>query len=922
MMNYSDSKYNQPREWIKRARKNKISWENIFLGNSDSGIDAFIKKHNDEDFWDISTDDWESLCIKQQENELESENCVIGPYIIPSKNETKEVFSIPSGPSSMWVEYKNRLFRNGFKNDSVNVIENTTHRILNKLSLNTPQGQPIKGLVIGNVQSGKTANMAALMSMAADKGWNVFIVLSGTIDNLRKQTQKRFLQDLHCEKANITWTPLENVKVGTGIQSSELYLSENRNERYFTVCLKNSTRLKNLLKWLNRDKGKKQQMKVLLIDDEADQAGVNASNIDKKEKTAINKAITNIIYDHTVQGGEVDVAYQSMNYIGYTATPYANVLNEGPGTTDNPFTMFPEDFVAVLQSPNEYFGPQQIFGGEGFNRLNIVNHISIEETQKIKAIEKEQLYILPKELLNSIFWFYCCVGCFRFWKLNKPISLLIHTSQRVAAHDRISELVSEYLKTVNKSDFVFNCNRVWIEQTSKLTIETFFQEFKNYGGNDIYEYPKFDEIKGIIEELINSNVENIKFGEDDTLTYQKGIHLCVDNGSKNNRANDDVFLRLAYPTKKDNLDFSAAFIVIGGATLSRGLTIEGLVSTYFLRTVKQADTLMQMGRWFGYRKHYELLPRIWMTKDTEDKFMFLSSLDLELKKQMGNLDFANQKPKYYGIKVLNTAKPRWMIVTSKNKMQKAIQVDMTYSGAKNQTTRFFSNIDALNHNIQLTTEFIGKLDFEITAENYNDNYVWKNIDYKAVFEYMENLELPETSTFVDIKMMKEWYAKLFKDGKLTHWNVVISSKKNKDQTKNTYINDYCIGKVNRAKKVDNIDDGTFNIGALRNPADLYADIDLNSVDAQIANRLKKAKTEEIAEIRSELGYETISELIIYIIDKDSTAMTGSTSSEDLRMKEDVVGIAINIPGGGKGKSYAEALTIVPINIPEEEGEIL
>lgn len=916
-MNFSDSKYNQGREWIKNARNRGVAWSDIYNGNNPNGLDLFLKNHRENDFWDINEEEWIALCERQKENEEESSVFDVGPYIIPAKDE-EDYFKIPTSPSNMWVAYKDKLLKSGFKEDSVDIIENTTHRILNRLKISTLPGQPIKGLVIGNVQSGKTANMAALMSMAADVGWNFFVVLSGTIENLRIQTQKRLEKDLYSETANIKWQSLDNVKIGgEGSQTDQLYLNDGSNIRYFTVCLKNSTRLKNLIKWLNRDKNKKKQMKILLIDDEADQAGINSASIEKREKTAINRAVTNLIYDLSLEGEKQNIHYKCMNYIGYTATPYANVLNENPGDESNPYTMFPDDFVAVLKSPNEYFGPQQIFGSEGLEPLNIINHISKKEIMQIRSIERGESETLPEEMLNSIYWFYCCVACFRLWNFKKPISLLIHTSQRIASHEIISNIIENYLSKVNKNKFISSCEEIWEEQTSKLDINSFFKSFKNYGGENIKEYPAFNELKSIIGSLISSPMQKIKMDEDKTLTYTKGVHLCVDNGQNNVGAKDKYFLRLAYPDKDSGVDFATAFIVVGGATLSRGLTIEGLVSTYFLRTVKQADTLMQMGRWFGYRKQYELLPRVWMSYDTEDKFKFLSELDLQLKKSMANLDSANLKPRYYGIKVKNTPKPSWMILTSKKKMQRAIAVDLNYTGAKNQTTTFYDDEEKLNNNLNKTNEFIKLLDSESCVEVGDEKLIWRNINHNLVFEYMKKLELPPCSTFIDIETMEEWFNKVVADGKLATWNIVLSGKNNLNNIQN--LNGHIIGTVNRARRKDD-NDGIIRIGALRNPADLYADIEKSKMTDELLEKLKNSNTEVISKIRDELGLSMISELIIYIIDKESKAENDSKTMKDLNVSVNVVGIAINIPGGKIGNNYSEALMVSPINEPDEEGD--
>src|SRR5699024_7975277 len=111
-----------------------------------------------------------------------------------------------------------------------------------------------------------------------------------------------------------------------------------------------------------------------------------------------------------------------------------------------------------------------------------------------------------------------------------------------------------------------------------------------------------------------------------------------------------------------------------------GLTIEGLTSTYFLRAATAGDSLMQMGRWFGFRKGYELLPRIWMTENTFEQFQFLTSLEEELRDELKEFALGNKSPANYGPRVKNTPKVSWLRVTAKNKMQKALEIDMDFSG--------------------------------------------------------------------------------------------------------------------------------------------------------------------------------------------------------------------------------------------------
>ena len=222
----------------------------------------------------------------------------------------------------------------------------------------------------------------------------------------------------------------------------------------------------------------------------------------------------------------------------------------------------------------------------------------------------------------------------RYWKYNKPVSMLIHTSQNQKDHDKIFELINTWFKKINQEELLEEASKVWVSEVSQFSKDHFKEQLPNYltTEEDIRDYPKFEDIKKEILKLRNS-ITHIRLDEEQELNFDKngGIHICVDNCSKN-KTDDDLHMRLAYPNNRDRTvnETTPAFIVIGGATISRGLTLEGLISSYFLRSVSQADTLMQMGRWFGYRKGYELLPRIWITENVNNQFKFLSNLDEEL----------------------------------------------------------------------------------------------------------------------------------------------------------------------------------------------------------------------------------------------------------------------------------------------------
>jgi hypothetical protein len=610
MANLSLIIYDKPRKWITDSRAQGISWEEIDYGRKGdyAGLQRFLDIQADINFWpEMSISDWAQLVESQKNAEQRIKTIELLDGIAHIHDERQDnAITIPEDDASSWQLYKKKLLDNGFKPDTVDEIERTTLKILKRLNGDTTESDPVKGLVIGNVQSGKTANMAALMAMAADWGWNMFIVLSGTIENLRVQTQNRLFNDLN-QQGTLWWRPLQHLSKSVDIsqKAQSLHFDAGSRERYFTVCLKNSTRLKKLIQWAQADKNKQRQMKILVIDDEADQAGINTCNIDKDELSKINKLIRALVNGKNEEGKDIDSKYLAMNYIGYTATPYANILNEAGEES-----LYPRSFITTLAVSKEYFGPQQIFGYAGdsvsFDGLDIVRVIDTDELNELKNIHDGDPFVTPETLIDAVCWFMCGVACMRLWEYKKPISMLIHTSQKTAHHSAVAQVVSDWIRNTPKKDIIKRAEIVWHEETSRFSFENFRTQYPSYDRPDeaINKYPDFVDVKEQLEILIDGGISHIELGSDGDLTYHKGIHLCIDNCTNNGVTSDGMHVRLAYPDSSNMPSPAPAFIVVGGATLSRGLTIEGLISTFFLRSVGQADTLMQMGRWFGYRKKY------------------------------------------------------------------------------------------------------------------------------------------------------------------------------------------------------------------------------------------------------------------------------------------------------------------------------
>ena len=828
---------------------------------------------------------------------------------IPAANDHE--YEINTMIGSAWMAYKERLIKNKFSQEAIKNIAESAHSVLNKLSLDTQASGPIKGLVVGNVQSGKTANMAALMAMAADQGFNMFIVLSGTIENLRIQTQTRLINDLN-GATNVAWVSIDNVSTSPSFNQalSKLSLGDEFKQRYLNVCLKNSTRLENLLTWLKKDTKARQKLKILFIDDEADQASINTakqpsslSDEEKVERTKINRMISNLLVNKDADDKAVETKFCALKYIGYTATPYANVLNEVPG----PESVYPSNFVCCLPVAKSYIGPQHIFGIEGTNvdGMDIINHVNPDDLKELEAVY-EGKNKMPQKLEQAIIWFYCCLAIRRYQKVNKPVSMLIHTSQLQQRHEQTGKLIKKWFESLNVISFLQKCENVYRQEIEHFTLNDFKNSYSDYDGGVVQDYPQFSDITNELAKIFNKGLVSILINSEGEAEYSEGVHLCIDNCYHSFVENINEHIRLLYPSDKNPVPFATGFIVIGGATLSRGLTIEGLVSTFFLRTSRQADTLMQMGRWFGYRRGYELLPRIWITQTTQDQFRFLSLLDYELRQKMKYMEDNGIKPELVGIQVRRHPRKAFLDVTARNKQQAASLTEIDFAGITTQTTIFFGAIETIKNNLSLTDSFISSLgepveecEMKQKHPNSEGSLLWLDVDSHEVVDYITSLSFPKNdSTVLDLNLFKKWFGKISEENEMADWNVVVAGLDKKDgKTRQLGGRKVCL--VNRSQMNSEHNDGKIRIGALRAIKDLYVDINLDAsgLTAFDKAQIKTGDGKRYKEIRKNAGYDKTPLLIIYIIDKNSQPREGVKHRKALDLKEDLVGITICIPQG-------------------------
>lgn len=934
MGKYDAPQYDGWRQWVQKRHEKGKAWAEIRLAckKDTAGLIEFLNTRAEEDDLPVlSVEEWTELVDECEAYEDSQQDIMFrgneGALFDRSQNNG---LNIPENPRSSWQLYKNNL---GWKQTSVTDLEYATLGILNRLSIDTRETGPIKGLVIGHVQSGKTANMEALMAMAADHGWNMFIVLSGTIENLRLQTLRRMQKDLN-QEGNLMWRGIEHPSKRSqyGERAQDMFFGQNSQTRYFTVCLKNASRLRKLIDWIHANKAAHDQMKILVIDDEADQASISNTAVERakaeRERKGINKLIVDLVEDRHYKSELSNGKVVAMNYVMYTATPYANFLNE---STEE--SLYPRDFIWTLKTSDEYIGPNQIFGTtepEASDGLGITREVTPDELNGIKSIYLEESDELPESMKAAICWFMCAVAVMRYWNYKKPISMLVHTSQRQDHHELIANCISRWVNGIDKAKLLDMCRCIYNEETARISKNEWLSRFSNYGvpADQIRDYPDFSKIEAGIQVLIDNNMQHIKMTDEGDLRYHSGLHLVIDNCSKNGVQSDNDYVRLAYPDPDTDPYPSPApaFIIVGGSTLSRGLTIEGLVSTFFLRASCQADTLMQMGRWFGYRKGYELLPRIWMTQDTIEKFRFLSQLEVELREDLKKYMMTDVSPLDYGPRIKASPKVSWLRITSRNHSKNAVPAEMDFSGAKPQTVVFDDIRSIQENNLAVTEAFLEKLPGSPEKSHDGNSIFWKNVSLSLIMEELliDKFKFSDRSrVFNEIELFVDWIKQVVTSEYLDKWSVIVAGKDTvtTGMTDDRYwnVSGYSIGKVNRSKRFRTSVDGSIDIGVLRSLKDCVADVDgVYIEDFKSRNGAGISKQSHVDEIRKNAGVENVPVLIIYRIDQNSTVQGGKGKDRaNLDTDFDIIGLHMCIPGEQANVNFRKRITI---NLPPRDVE--
>ncbi|WP_156415656.1 Z1 domain-containing protein [Terrabacter sp. Soil811] len=629
----------------------------------------------------------------------------------------------PSTVGPCWAHYLSKL--TAARSPALGELDRQTREIVALLANPNAPGSRRKGLVMGSVQSGKTRNFAGVAAKAADAGYKMIIVLAGMHDNLRDQTQARLDEQLF---DGARWYSL----TAAGQDYEEIPGPEQVLENMpvvVAVVKKNTHRLARLVRTLKDVSPQaRRRFPILIIDDEADQATPN-SKAQQARISAINGRLRDL-------WGLVETG----SYLAYTATPFANVLIDPDESKD----LFPSDFIKTIPPGDGYFGAERVFGlsetvdeqGNGAEGLDMVRPIKASDALSLRApSDRDARQVFdpeaPESLVEAFRWFVVATAIRRARGQAGHSSMLVHTTHYTDPHAalqaRLDDLVNRSLEEVRDGD-MSGYVKSWKEEATRVASEA------------TVPLPSWQQVAAEIEGVLAS------------------VDVIVDNGRSDDRLNY-------------NDDHPRTVIAVGGGTLSRGLTLEGLVVSYFTRTSNAYDTLLQMGRWFGYRPKYEDLPRVWVTEGLDDDYAFLARVELDLRSEIESVQGSEFTPAQIGVRI--RAHPGRLQVTAANKMWAANVVQLGLSETSNQT--FILRANDAQHNVGVVEELLAGLELDPVPWQ-NHRYMARGISGSRVSAFLDGFAVhPDQHWLHDPENLSNIQQWISANAAGHSWDVVIAA---------------------------------------------------------------------------------------------------------------------------------------------------
>ncbi|MFI0826697.1 Z1 domain-containing protein [Streptomyces roseolus] len=662
----------------------------------------------------------------------------------------------------------------------VRQLDRSTDDVLGELEDPQREGQWRRtGLVIGQVQSGKTGQFIGLVAKAADAGYRLIVVFAGIHNDLRSQTQLRIDEGLLGFDTQHQFRSDEDASRNIGVGAMPLAgrlpvasLTTSHEKGDFDrrtaatanvpvgsvpvvlVVKKNRRIIDNLRNWVTDNHGVKDSetgrkiihdIPLFVIDDEADNSSINTSKDPDNSPSKINEAIRRLVN-----------SFSKACYVGYTATPFANIYIDSDAQHDELGPdLFPESFIRTLRAPSNYLGPERLFGlrvdsadEEDVPVLPLVRHV--QDAGAWMPDKHRSRYqvpdVLPESLRRAVLSFVlACAARRARGQAVEHNSMLVHVTRFTAVQEQVREQLDGHVRllvdtlrdrfSVAREECEADLERLWEEDfvpcSDELSAPTL----------------TWDEVQPhVLPALRKIMVKAVNGAAKDALDYydQRSTGLSV--------------------------------IAVGGEKLSRGLTLEGLSVSYYLRASKTYDTLLQMGRWFGYRPGYEDLCRLYTTPTLQRQYAEITAAADELRRDVEEMAALGLTPREFGLKVRTSS--LGLGITASNKMRQGTRVRLSYSGDIPETTIFDLSDDVVEHNFALLNDFLGRLgDPDNETAGNAVGFAWSGVDAEVIAEgFFDHYKTHRSAHRVRPAFIAEYIRKCARYGELGNWTVRLVGK--------------------------------------------------------------------------------------------------------------------------------------------------
>ena len=738
----------------------------------------------------------------------------------------------------MWPAFAAMLQQAGIVGDNFERIDDSSSKIVSFLDHPATAKFTTYGLVVGHVQSGKTTNFTAVMAKAADRRYRLFIVLSGIHNALRRQTQVRVSHDLVSHNPALWYEvtrPEHDFRLGGGAAA----FVAAQGQHVLLVVKKNAAVLRRLQRWLEAARPQLDNCPTLIIDDEADQS------------TVATKKINPLL-------AEVVATFPKVAYVGYTATPFANLLIDPANLKD----FYPRHFVVNLPRADGYYGTEVLFGrdaldGEdaadipgGYDMIRCVPDDEVDCLRPPKGAANFEPAVTPS-LQSAIEYFVLATAARRVRGTgNEHSTMLLHTTVQTGVHAAFRVVVEAYLwrlrHDIGRQDAerLRGLRELWLEETARVPAEDFDESVVT-----------FAELQGRLDEVLGD------------------LRVIVDNSRSH-----------------DRLDYESGpvtAIAIGGNTLSRGLTLEGLVVSFFVRAVSAYDTLLQMGRWFGYRHGYADLPRIWLTRELSEWFRHLATVEEEVRRDVDRYLDGSATPLTLAVRMRTHPK---LAITAAAKMRDAVKASASYGGQLLETRYFKVGPEAedwLAGNERAARHLVERiLNDGLSPVRVDDDRLYvENVPSHLVTEFLSAYAFHEKSYELQAKSLVSYVEKRNTADALLSWSVGIIGNRRASARQYEFVPGIEVGMVTRARLQDSPDEAA-DIKTLTSRRDELVDLRVEQSASELTHKrildLRRAQ-------RPDVGL-----LLLYPINPESR--TDTRGRKPLNAPHDVVmGVALVFP---------------------------